>query len=65
MAHKAMDEGASPQAFRGRMRRYLDGIADGATLRVYAGHVFVFRGLTLITGWPVPSDLRKSKAKHP
>ncbi|MDA4845993.1 hypothetical protein [Hoeflea poritis] len=68
LANDAFDHGAAPEAFSGRLRRYLDWIrknraeTDLPTLRVRHRHVFIFKDNHLITAWLLPADLKNTKA---
>lgn len=66
MAELALVEGKRHADFAGAMRRYMDGVflehKTANNMRVYAQHLFVFNGETLITAWQLPAKFRNSKA---
>lgn len=66
LAADALAKGKSHADFAGSMRRYLDGIflehRNATNMRVFAQHVFIFNGDTLITAWMLPPKFRNRKA---
>lgn len=66
LAADALTKGKKHSDFAGSMRRYLDGVflehRTANNMRVFAQHLFVFDGDTLITAWMLPSKFRNRKA---
>lgn len=66
MAELALAEGKRHSDFAGSMRRYLDSVflehRTANNMRVYAQHLFLFDGPSLITAWQLPPKFRNTKA---
>lgn len=66
LAETALSEGKRHSDFAGSIRRYLDGVflqhRSATNMRVYAQHLFIFDGETLITAWMLPPKFRNRKA---
>lgn len=70
LADAALVEGTARQDVTGHARRYMDQaylshrVADN--IRAYRGSLFLFRGDTLITAWPLPANVhRRIDAQKP
>lgn len=62
LAGIALERGRRPAEFRGRFRRFLDGLylreRNADNVRVHGEYVYLFHGDVLITVIPVPHKLK-------
>jgi hypothetical protein len=64
MRDAAFNKGIKHSQATGRISRYFDRLflehATANNIRLYANYVWIFAGETLITVFPIPSNLRRS-----